>query len=319
MNMAGLILLQASYNIGEIFFRAAQKIMDGMATRCLTFIPLMLFLHVVISLAKMYFGDMRFDPSAIIKVIAIWICLAAYSPLVYAIYDATLWFTSLTGIDSSTDILKSLNTLSETGYLKKHTSEFSFPNVKVPFDDATSFFTWLILAVENGLAMIVRLFVERIKSMLLAFTLACGPVAFTIATIPGFGGTIGHWLRIFISTSLWGLTLSILDAIMAGFIQEFDIPTGTTLSEASAVLDVLVINGAVILMYLSVPLLTSFFIGSAASASFLRAAQGAAGSAAMMAGGAANKALNDYRQDRDKRKQQQRERQKMLESSDQTA
>ncbi|MVM42001.1 hypothetical protein GO730_37345 [Spirosoma sp. HMF3257] len=187
MNMAGFILLQASYNIGEIFFRAAQKLIDGMATKCLTFIPLMLFLHVVISLAKMYFGDMRFDPSAIIKVIAIWICLAAYSPLVYAIYDATLWFTSLTGIDSSTDILKSLNTLSETGYLKKHTSEFSFPNVKVPFDDATSFFTWLILAVENGLAMIVRLFVERIKSMLLAFTLACGPVAFTIATIPGFG------------------------------------------------------------------------------------------------------------------------------------
>ena len=314
MNTLNLILLQAQQNIGEMFFASAILLIKGVVTKCLTFIPLMLFVHLVISLTKMYFGDMRFDPSALIKVIAIWICVAAYEPIVYAIYDATFWFNSLvSNVDS--DIMKSLNTLSETGYLKQHTKEFSFPNVKVPFDDMTSFFTWLILAVENGLSMIVRLFIERIRGMLIAFILACGPVAFTISTIPGFGGTIGHWLRIFLSTALWGLTLGILDAIMVGFISKFTIPTGTTLSEASAVLDLLVVNGAVILMYLSVPLLTSFYIGSAASSSFLRAAQGAAGAATTFAGGAAHKALNDYRKDRDKKKERQRERQQQLQES----
>lgn len=255
----------------------------------------MLFMHLVIMLCKAYFGDMRLDPSGVIKVIALWICVAAYSPLIYAIYDATLWFNALVA-DTNVNILESLDKLADNSYLKQHTTtaNFGFTDVKLPFDDATSFFTWIVLMVENGLAMIVRIFIERIRAMLLAFTLACGPVAFTIATIPGFGGTAGHWLRIFISTSLWGLTLSILDGLMASFIQNFNMPTGDSMTEAAVSLDILVVNGAVILMYLSVPLLTSFYIGSAASASFLRAAQGAAGMASMYAGGAATKAVKDW-------------------------
>lgn len=312
MNILSSIILLDAPNMTEQFLIAAAPMLKNIVKNCLQFIPLMLFVHVLITLVKTYFGDMRIDPSAIIKVIAIWICLAAYEQIFYALNDATFWFNGLAGIYSGDDIMQSLNKLSETGYLKEHTKEFSFPNVKVPFDDMTSFFTWLILAVENGLSMVVRLFIERIRGMLLAFIMVCGPVAFTIATIPGFGGTIGHWFRIFFSTSLWGLTLSILDAIMVGFIQNFTIPTGSTLSEASAVLDLLVVNGAIILMYLSVPLLTSFYIGSAASASFLSAAQGLAGSGMAYAGGFAQKSLDSYRKDREKRRSKDRSSRKQL-------
>lgn len=311
MNTLGSIILLNAPTIAEQFAIAAAPLLKNIIKNCLLFVPWMLFVHVIITFVKTYFGDMRIDPSAIIKVIAIWICLAAYQQIFDAIYDATFWFNGLAGVYSGDDIMQSLNKLSETGYLKQHTKEFSFPNVKVPFDDMTSFFTWLILAVENGLSMIVRLFIERIRGMLLAFIMVCGPVAFTIATIPGFGGTIGHWFRIFISTALWGLTLSILDAMMVGFIQNFSIPTGSTLTEASAVLDLLVVNGAVILMYISVPLLTSFYIGAAASASFLAAAQGVAGSAMSYAGGAVNNAASKYRNTEDKIRKQERKRKQL--------
>ena len=310
MKTLSIIFLQAGPNMSEQFLIAAAPMLKGIIKNCLTIVPLMLFVHVLITLCKTYFGNMRIDPSAIIKVIAIWICLAAYEQLYYALYDATFWFNALVSNNGPTDIMSSLNSLSETAYLKKHTQSFSFTNVKVPFDDATSFFTWLVLAVENGLTMVVRLFIERIRNILQAFIMVCGPVALTISTVPGFGGTIAHWFRIFLSTALWGLTLGMLDALMIGFTQNFTIPTGSTLQEASSVLDILVVNGAVILMYLSVPLLTSFYIGASASASFLSAAQGAMGAASTAAGGAVSGAASAYRKSHDKGKKAEEKRRK---------
>ncbi|GAB3283817.1 hypothetical protein GCM10027347_60580 [Larkinella harenae] len=286
MTVFPLVLTQASAaSLSETFITSAGKLIDTSVPKLLTFIPLMLFLHLLIALTKTYFGDMRFDPSGMIKVIFIWLGLAAYGSVVGAVYEATLWLANLVSGDG-TDILKTLNTLSESTYFKQHSESLPFSDVKIPFDDMTSFFAWIVLAIENGLAMIIRIFIERIRAMLMGFILACGPIAFTIATIPGFGGALGHWARIFISTSLWTLTLGILDALMIGFITHFSIPSNlgpiTSLQEAAGVLDLLVVNGVVILMYLSVPLLTSFYIGGHASASFLRAAQGyvAAGTSA---------------------------------------
>ena len=320
MNTLNFILLQATPPIttGEMFMKASVPLIDVAVKRGLTLIPLMLFLHLVISLTKMYFGNMRFDPSSMIKVIFIWICLAAYYPLVSSISEAIGYLCSMFG-EPGKDILKTLNNLSENAYLKKHTTNFSYLNTKVPFDDATSFFTWLVLAVENGLAMVVRLFIERVRAYLTGFVMVCGPIAFTIATIPGFGGTIGHWTRIFFSVSLWSLTLAILDAIMVNFMAGFTVASGSTLTEAAAVLDLLVVNGVVILMYLSVPVLTSFYLGASAAGSFLSAAQSAAGSAAAFAGGAVTGAASKYRTAHEKSKDKEKERKKMLDNTEKVA
>ena len=281
----------------EYLFRAAQQLIGVGVEKCLVFIPLMLFLHLIIALVKTYFGDMTFDPSSMIRIIFVWIALAAYEPLAYAIYNATMYFTGVFG--STQDVLKSLRDLSDNPYLAAHKQEFGLPgkSVTIPFNDATSFFTWLVLAVENGLAMIIRVFIERIRAILIAFILAAGPFAFAFSTIPGLGGVVGQWFRAFVSTSLWGLTLAILDAIMIGFAKTWTVTTGTPLAEAGAVLDLLVINAAIIIMYLSVPLLTSIYFGGSAAASFLKAAQGAVGGVAGAAGGYAAGRYSHYTKD----------------------
>lgn len=304
----------------EFLFRAAQTLIKLGVEKCLVFIPFMLFLHLIISLVKTFFGDMTFDPSSMIRVIFVWIALAAYEPLAYAIYNATMYFTGVFG--STQDVLKSLRDLSDNPYLAAHKQEFGLPGktVTIPFNDATSFFTWLVLAVENGLAMIIRVFIERIRAILIAFILAAGPFAFAFSTIPGLGGVIGQWFRAFVSTSLWGLTLAILDAIMVGFAKTWTVTTGTPLAEAGAVLDLLVINAAIIIMYLSVPLLTSFYFGGSAAASFLKAAQGAAGGVAGVAGGYAAGKYSQYAKDqkgkmRERNSQQMEKRNKRLQEN----
>lgn len=276
MTSLSMIFLQltSTGSVGEVFFRAATATIDTSVAKCLVIMPLALFMHLMIVLTKAYFGDMRIDISPLLKVILIWILLAGYTELVSAIYDATLYLAGIFG-DPSTSILESLNKISDNSYLKQHSTSLAFTDVRIPFDDGTSFMTWLMLTVENGLALIIRLFIERIRVILLAYVVAAGPIAFTIATIPGFGGTFLHWIRVFIATSLWSLTLSILDAIMNAALPTISIPTGSAISEVQGVLDMLILNGAVVLMYLSVPLLTSYYIGgSSGVGAGLRAAQG---------------------------------------------
>lgn len=143
----------------------------------------------------------------------------------------------------------------------------------------------LTMFLAEGLALIIRLSMERIRMVLLGFLYLVGPIALSLSIVPAFRGLALHWFRIWLSTSLWALTLAILDNLMiAYYISATANPI--TLMDASGLignLDFVVVMFVFIVCYLLTPVLTSYYI-QASGASEVASAVGRTTQTLLLAG-----------------------------------
>lgn len=147
------------------------------------------------------------------------------------------------------------------GDLEKHTTDLGI--FTLPYDDFSSFLAWIMNLIQEGLSMLIRLLIAKMQLMLVSFMYIAGLFATMLATIPGFGGAFSYWLKNLITVLFWSLTLAILDNFMVFFFKSYQ-PDAV-----NAMIDLIVLNLAIIIMYISIPLLTTMYIGHSSAGGLL--------------------------------------------------
>ncbi len=249
--------------------------LTDMATRpCVGIILCCCILHFFLTYARTYLtsSDLSMDFSHILRCVAVGFFVAFYSSLMPLVANG---IQSITGYFSKVpDVLDALNNITEAMSKNPKTSTtfestFFSDGFTLPFNDGKTFITYIVLCIEQGLTMIVRLFVERVRSILFAFLFAVGPLALALSCIPGLSGIAVHWFKTWLSVALWTVTLAVIDnlvLVMQGqIIKEVANATdGTAFS-----MDVVCINLVFIVMYFSVPVLTTYYVGGSGGGAFL--------------------------------------------------
>ncbi len=123
------------------------------------------------------------------------------------------------------------------------------------------------LAME-GFSMVVRVGIEKIRALLLAFLTIAGPLSITISVFPGMEKVAGHWFRGWFSIHMWSVTICILDAIIHNYNKSV-FASADSYANQMVMMDAMIINLVCIIMYLMVPTLTSYFVGQALTNGFL--------------------------------------------------
>ncbi|GAB2642233.1 hypothetical protein GCM10027035_40200 [Emticicia sediminis] len=261
------ILLQVTIS-GDALFKTAQLLANKAKGNCLELAGIMLFIHFAYMLFKVLVFGESYSTSVmnLIRVVALMFLIGYYNQLMGLVVGAVNELASTyTKVD---DIL---------AQMKKVSGDANNPATEASgWDLLTMDFGKLInvvlTAIQNGLSMIIRLLLENVKNVLVAFTYSVGIFAAALSTVPGLGGTITHWFRSMLNILFWTLTLAVLDNLVVGLST-----TIQTTNQGSDIINMLVVNIALIIMYLGVPLLTTIYIGSSAIGGIIRSMQGVSG------------------------------------------
>lgn len=253
---------------GDALFKTAQLLATKAKGNCLELAGIMLFIHFAYMLFKVLAFGESYGTSVmnLIRVVALMFLIGYYNELMGLVVGA---INELANTYAKVDDI--------LAQMKKVSGDVNNPSTEASgWDLLTMDFGKLInvvlTAIQNGLSMIIRLLLENVKNVLVAFTYSVGIFAAALSTIPGLGGTITHWFRSMLNILFWTLTLTVLDNLVVGLST-----TIQTTNQGSDIINMLVVNMALIIMYLGVPLLTTIYIGSSAIGGIIRSMQGVSG------------------------------------------
>jgi hypothetical protein len=159
-------------------------------------------------------------------------------------------------------VLQALGKISG-GELEKSTTTVPLMG-SIPSDnDFTSILIWIMSKIQEGLSLVIRILVSKMQIMVVSFLYVAGLFSATLATVPGLAGSFAYWLKNLITVLFWSLTLAILDNFMVFFLKLYQ-PDAM-----NAMIDLVVLNLAIIIMYISIPLLTTMYIGHSSAGGLL--------------------------------------------------
>jgi hypothetical protein len=143
--------------------------------------------------------------------------------------------------------------------------------------------------VEIGMSG-VRYIILALRDVLVSFLYAVGPLAIALSIIPMFKSLASKWLQSFIYVHFWYLTLAVLDLLFKVYLQSYgsiSVPSSgnselvmNTFSGNDNMTNYLFTNIVVMLCYILVPYLTSFYVGSSHAGAFMSKMVGIATAAA---------------------------------------
>ena len=124
---------------------------------------------------------------------------------------------------------------------------------------------------------VLRAVVMEFRIYFLTFSTIVGPLAIAAYILPGTPqNALAAWLNMHLATLFWGVTIAIIDMLMAS--------VGTQSDTFSALGRDMISSMALLLMYLFVGPLTSIYVGNMAGNAFFSAAAGATTRVAATAG-----------------------------------
>lgn len=263
------------------FLNASWRLVAMMIPPCIKLIPVLIFFNLLYAYSRAFFfeGDMRIDYGFLVKGVAIWLFVAFYGQMMGMANNLVNHFVGAFPHDGN--VLDSMSKLSDQmAQINGSDLDLGLVDIHLPFKDFPTFMFWLTSIIEQGLTMMIRIFVDRTRGIILAFMMAVGPLAFTLSLFPGMDGLRLHWFKAWLSVSFWNLTLGLLDSLVVTYQQTMVAQFGTTPAFGEGIsngIELVVVNIVIIAMYLSVPMLTSLYINSHAAGQLL-------GSAGRMAG-----------------------------------
>jgi len=134
-------------------------------------------------------------------------------------------------------------------------------------DGYTPLFDWIIANCTHMIIIIARALTYIVRSLIMVFLFATGPIAILVSLFPGFEGTLGSWLKYYISVGFWIVSIAILDLLLYHYLDYCQ--TSHTIEGLTTV------NVGMALMYLMAPYLTSRYIGGQGSQMMSRMIQSA--------------------------------------------
>ena len=291
-------------HVDQAFLQMVMLLVNTVKQNCLFLVPAFLLAGLIVAIVRSVFSQsqMSIDGSFLLHGILIWCILFNYIEIIDLITGGIEGFRDL--IPKPDSILGDLNEFSAmTINTSKTIDDPSVPTqdkllafAKGLFDFNFGILYFIQSAIEEGFAFLVRIGLEKIRAMLLAFLTVAGPLSLTLSVFPGLRGVAGFWFKGWFTVHCWSITIRILDAI----IHTYNKAVFAHLSDSSTVLmDSLIINIVCIIMYLMVPTLTGYFIAHTNTNGFLsrlgataqKTAKTVAGLAGLF-GGAASRAVS---------------------------
>lgn len=239
----------------------AQKLAETGSSTCLNIAYSMLAVHLFWTIINVIVFQGGWDFMNVLRVIALIFFISFYNELSYSIIWTADSISNIFG--AKEDVLNSLGKIT-TGSLKKGEISLLGINTEIPFNDFTGFLGWLMSKIQEGLSLAVRILIGRLQILLIGFMYVAGIFSAAFSTIPGFSSSFSHWLKGMVNVLLWSLTLAILDSFVIVFFDAY-VPDKTDIS--SEMIDAVIYNLSIILMYISVPLLTTMYLGAGGGAS----------------------------------------------------
>lgn len=140
-------------------------------------------------------------------------------------------------------------------------------------DSLSNIGDWIIANCTHMIIVVTRAVLYIVRSLIMVFLFAVGPIAILASMFPGFEDNLKHWLKYYIMVGFWTVTLAVLDLILYQYLEY---------CEKNKVLDgITTMNIGIALMYLIAPYLTGRYIGSQGSQFMSRMVQMATTSIAL--------------------------------------
>jgi hypothetical protein len=268
-------------SVDQAFLNMVILLVNTVKQNCLFLVPAFLLAGLIVAIVRSVFSQsqMSIDGSFMLHGILIWCVLFNYIEIIDLVTGGIEGFRDL--IPQPGTILDDLNEFSNMALNTSRT--VSDPNVptqdkilefaKGLFDFNFGLLYFVNAALEEGLTMLVRIGLEKIRAMLLAFLTVAGPLSLTLSVFPGMRGIAAFWFKGWFTVHCWSLTIRILDAIIHNYNQA----VFANMSDSPTILiDSLVVNIVCMLMYLMVPTLTGYFIAHTNTTGFLSKLAGTA-------------------------------------------
>ncbi len=120
------------------------------------------------------------------------------------------------------------------------------------FDKLSNIMDWIIANCTHMIIVVSRAVTYIVRSLIMIFLFATGPIAILLSMFPGFEENLKHWLKYYISVGFWMVSLAVLDLILYNYLQY---------CEDHETLDgITTVNIGMALMYLIAPYLTGRYI-----------------------------------------------------------
>ncbi len=267
------------HNIGDhnqVFALAVESVVQIYINGSFTLAGVLILLVVlqVVCRGLLLDPSNRIDFKPLFRALAVIFVIYFYSDIMSAVSSGIAMFTAQFSTDQ--DIVQKLVELSEARSLAEP-AESDAQNLteKITGYLTGAFDITAILAgaLERGFSLIVREIILTLRTIILGFLFLAGPIALAFSLIPQFESLATRWFQGWLAVQCWAITLTILDNLVDAY--QFDTDDST--------LRFIINNLVVAIMYVLVPYLTSYFIASTSSGTFLSKVVGTA--ALVIAGG----------------------------------
>lgn len=249
---------------------------DQVANSMLQFLPLICIIIFTWAWAKHALtSDGSFDIAPLFDYIFTLIALMTYKEWMGAISQLCGAFCQVLGTES--EIYKTLTSSADMVKDGQSTMEASI------WDTMDTWIRALVLWIADGAVAIIRIFFERLRLLALAFMYVVGPISILLSPLPNYQGLGKRWLNGYLGIQAWALTMIVVDKLVSAYTKAH---VDANLSSDN-IIEFVGVNCVFIAMYISLPLLTSFWLMPAATNNFMgKMAAGAAlvGSKATQAG-----------------------------------
>jgi hypothetical protein len=252
----GITNITALYEAGLSVATQLQKV-------CMPVVAIAMLIRLLTFMTKLY-GDKQVDFLGLGKLFLLVLFLFDYTEIMGQVNNIISYFTDNVQImfdksGSGHSIVDKVNEVYDH-YKTKHPDPGFFDKLSNIMDYLIANCTHMIIVISRALTYIVR-------SLIMLFLFATGPIAILAAMFPGFEDNLKHWLKYYISVGFWMVTLAVLDLILYQYLQY---------CEDSDTLDgITTVNIGIALMYMIAPYLTSRYLSTHGSMFMSRMIQSA--------------------------------------------
>ncbi len=244
-------------------YTAAIHVAGQIQKICIPVVGVALLLKLFSFMTKL-FSEKQVDFLGLGKIFLLILFLFEYIEIMTQINSLISYFTE--SVQLMFDIYGSGHTLIDKVNEVYNKYNATHPNPGI-FDKLSNAIDWIIANCTHMIIVVTRSVTYIIRSLIMIFLFATGPIAILGAMFPGFEGNLKHWLHYYISVGFWAVTLAVLDLILYHYLdycEKQDTIEGLT-----------TVNIGIALMYLTVPYLTTRYISGTSSQFMSRVVQSA--------------------------------------------
>ena len=217
---------------------------------CFPLVGIAFILVFLNQMTKWAIGERTIDYIAFFRFFLLALLLANYEEVLTQVNTLIAYFCNAIGpgignYSSGLSIPDKVNTLLERTRNKEDYSLWT--------DGLNNIMDWIVSNATQLIIVVARAIVYAIREIYMMFLMAVGPIALLLSMFPILQGSAVHWFKSYISVGLWALTMSVLDLLLNTYLDRML----STNNDSGLV----IMNIGIMLMYLSVPYITSKFIG----------------------------------------------------------